>query len=282
MGKKAIILGVALGGLLGMVVIFVFLSQLGPKGAGILIESTPASDVYIGGERVGRTPYETTINSGEIVLKLVPDSSSGLPVSPYETKLILSGGVKTVVRRVFGGSEDTSSGEIISFEKSGDGAASISVISNPDSVQVTLDGRPQNFTPLKISSIAPGEHQLYLKTRGYADRVFSVQALEGYKLTVIAKLALKLPSKAEKQVLSAVNAQEEEKKMVEISTTPTGYLRVREAPSISSKEVAQVKPGEKFTLVEKDAVTGWLKIEVKKGLFGWISGIYATVIETPP
>ena len=265
-----------------MVVVFVFLSQLGPKGAGILIESTPASDVYIGGERVGRTPYETTINSGEIVLKLVPDSSSGLPVSPYETKLILSGGVKTVVRRVFGGSEDTSSGEIISFEKSGDGAASISVISNPDSVQVTLDGRPQNFTPLKISSIAPGEHQLYLKTRGYADRVFSVQALEGYKLTVIAKLALELPSRAENQVLSAVNAQEEEKKMVEISTTPTGYLRVREAPSISSKEVAQVKPGEKFTLVEKDAVTGWLKIEVKKGLFGWISGIYATVIETPP
>lgn len=60
---------------------------------------------------------------------------------------------------------------------------------------------------------------------------------------------------------------------IQILDTPTGFLRVRSSPSTASSEITQVKPGEKYSLLEEKS--GWFKIRVKEGQEGWVSGQYA-------
>jgi uncharacterized protein YgiM (DUF1202 family) len=72
-----------------------------------------------------------------------------------------------------------------------------------------------------------------------------------------------------------------ESEFVEILSTPTGFLRVREEPSSLGKEIGQVEPGKNYVLVETDEKTGWFKIEYlpaqagEDGKVGWISNQYA-------
>jgi len=89
-----------------------------PKNSGLVVESQPTSLVFINGVQVGRTPYEETRAPQEITLKLVPETNDK-QFTFFETKLSLVSGVRTIVRRVFAETEETSSGEVISFEKIG-------------------------------------------------------------------------------------------------------------------------------------------------------------------
>lgn len=67
------------------------------------------------------------------------------------------------------------------------------------------------------------------------------------------------------------------KPYVKISSTPTGWLRVRKEANVSSEEVAKVNPGDMFPLKEEQS--GWFEIEYEKGKTGWISGQYAQKFE---
>ena len=60
---------------------------------------------------------------------------------------------------------------------------------------------------------------------------------------------------------------------ITIQETPTGFLRVRKEPTVSSEEIGRVNPGETFTLIEEK--TGWYKIELKDKQEGWVSSQYA-------
>ena len=73
------------------------------------------------------------------------------------------------------------------------------------------------------------------------------------------------------------DADEPEKPYVEIKETPTGWLRVRSAPSTNATESGQVKPGETYSYLEEEE-NGWYKIEFE-GKPGWISGTYADLID---
>jgi len=251
-------------------------SLLKPKTAGIYIETSPASSVTIEGEQVGRTPYTATRNSGEIVVKLIPETIDK-PLSPYEVKVALTPGVKTIIKREFGDSEETSAGEIVSFEKLGGSEASVSVVSIPDAAQVAIDGQIRGFAPYKVSSITPGEHSLVVSYEAYESRTISIKAIEGYRLTAVVKLRPTGEVKAEKE---GEKPKEEEKRvMIEILSTPTGFLRVRAEPSTAGDEVSQVKPGERYAFIEENDTKDWFKIEYEKGKEGWVSSQYAKKIE---
>ncbi|NMB73771.1 MAG: PEGA domain-containing protein [Myxococcales bacterium] len=56
---------------------------------------------------------------------------------------------------------------------------SISVISQPPSGRVTLDGRPVGRTPLTLSGVLPGEHYLSLELDGYRSWFGLVQVASG-------------------------------------------------------------------------------------------------------
>ncbi|MFZ5932564.1 MAG: PEGA domain-containing protein [Patescibacteria group bacterium] len=263
-----IILGI--GVLIGLV--FFLLGYFQPKGAGLTIEANPLASVYIDGEQVGRTPFETTRNPGEITVKLVPEAN-GTPLAPFETRLTLVSGIKTILRRDLGETEEASAGETISFEKVGGKEASIAIVSVPDAAQISIDGAIRAFAPYKTSSLVAGEHQIVVSAPRYKDRAFAIRTLAGYKLTAVVKLAETGEEVKEEQ------PQEEKQTLVEILPTPTGFLRVRDKAGTTGVEVGQVKPGQRFVFLEEDETTGWYKIEYEKGKEGWVSNQYAKKVE---
>ena len=244
------------------------------KTAGLFIETTPTALVFINGEQVGRTPYEATLDPGEVTVKLVPESLE-VPLAPFETKISLTSGIKTVIRREFGDSDELSSGEVISFEKTGGKEAGLAVVSIPDAAQISIDGNVRGFAPYKTTSLSVGEHQVSVSAPGYKERNVSIRTVEGYKLTVVIKLA---PSSEPAPVEGG--AEEEEKRTeVEILSTPTGFLRVRSEPSTLGEEIGRVEPGQRYLYLEEDEETGWFKIEYEEGKEGWVSNQYAKKVE---
>lgn len=262
---------------LGIIIVGVALFLLGflkPESAGLLVESVPAATVFIDGEQVGRTTYEATRKPGEIVIKLIPQSLDEVLV-PFETKVTLTSGIKTVIKREFGDSEETSSGEILSFEKIGGDSSGLAIVSLPNAAQISIDGATRGFAPYKTSSITPGEHKIVVSAPGYSERALSIKTVEGFKLTVVVKLA---PNGEE--ILEEEEEIEEPKQVeVEILSTSTGFLRVRSEPSILGEEVGRVEPGEFYPYLDEDEDTGWLKIEYEEGKEGWVSGQYAKKVE---
>jgi len=248
------------------------------KPGGVLIDTSPVSNVYIDGSLVGKTPYTGTFKAGEITLKLVPESSDQNLVV-YETKVTLVAGIQTVIRREFGDTEETSADDIISFDKVGGGETGLVVISIPTNAQISVDGLPQGFTPYKTTNISPAEHQIEVKAPGYTNRVMALKTIEGFRLSLFAKLAKVIEPK------STPSPAPDERTYIQILSTPTGFLRVRTAPGTAGSEIAQVKPGEKYPFLDEDVATGWVEIQYEatapglpNGITGWVSGQFTKKI----
>jgi len=250
-----------------------------PRMAGIFIETTPSASVLIDGKKVGETPFRTTLEAKEVVVLLIPESF-GVSLAPYETKINLTPGVETVVRREFGEAEEAASGEIISFERGEKKETSLVIVTDPDSSQITIDGGDRVFSPYKTSSILPGEHTLVISKEGYLPRVLRVKTHRGFKLTAFVKLGLIKKVNEDATIPSPTPTQEVLLGEVEILETPTGFLRVRETPSSLGKEIGKVVTGEIYPLLQEDEKTGWFKIEFEEGAFGWISNQYARKLKT--
>lgn len=266
MNKVLKIVLITLSILLVSFAIFFLSGKIKPKKAGILIETTPSSVVFINAVQVGKTPYSGTFDPGEIDLKLVPDVLDK-PLVLFEIRLLLSSGIQTVVKREFGETVDLSAGEIISFEKTGESNPSIAVVTDPDSAQISIDGKAYGFAPYKTSQVSASSHQVAVSLNGYSERIVNVKTISGYKLTLIVKLAKDL-NKIEPTPVPSATSKPEIK--VEILPTPNGFLRVRKEPNITSEEVGRVKQGERFVLLEENETSDWFRIEA-----GWISSQYA-------
>ena len=251
--------------------IFFVSGKIKPKKAGLLIETTPSSVVFVNSIQVGKTPYTGTFDPGEIDLKLVPDTSDK-PLIVFETRILLSSGIQTVVKREFGETIDSSAGEIVSFEKTGEGNPSIAVVTDPDSAQISIDGKAYGFAPYKTTQVTASAHQVAVSLDGYLERIVNVKTINGYKLTLIVKL-VKDPNKVEPTPVPAPTPKPQVK--IEILPTPNGFLRVRESSSTDSQEVSRVNPKDTFILLEESEDKGWYKIEYQTGQFGWISSQYA-------
>jgi len=261
--------------LLAIFFILFLVGYFKPKGAGIFIDTVPVSDVYIDESLVGSTPYETIRNPGEVTLKLVPKDET---LVSFETKVNLVSNVRTVIKREFARIEEESSGEIASFEKVGGKDASVSIVSMPDASKISIDGQIRGFAPYKINSIVPGEHELIISASGFLERSLTIKAYQGYKLTVVVKLA----AGAEVLPTPAPTLDDQERPNIvniEILETPNNFLRVRSKPSTDSEEVARVVSGNSYSLIEEDSETGWYKIEYEKGKQGWVSNEYSKKIE---
>lgn len=267
-GRWLLITGVVL--VLLSIAGFLVKGRFQPTTAGVHIETEPQATVFVDGEQKGNTPYETTLLAGEYLIKLVPIAENGA-LAPYDTKLTLVPGIQTVVRRFFGPTDAESSGEVISFERLPGKSTSLAVVSSPDAASVAVDGRPVGFAPHRSDSISAGEHAIKVSAPGYEERSIMARAYEGYKLTVVAKLA-KIPGAEREQ-------QKEEPKVVEekikILSTPTGWLRVRSEPSLAGSEVTKVDAGGEFAYLDQNEDGSWFKIEYEQDKEGWVSAQYA-------
>jgi hypothetical protein len=262
--------------------------------AGLKVETTPVSMVFVDNLQIGQSPIEKIFKPGEVNLKIIPNSTDSA-LSTYQTKVRLNPKTYTVVRRDFGPTDADTAGEIVTLEpQSGKPASLVVVTSNPDSASVSIDGDPQGFSPILVPSVAAGDHVIVVSAPGFATRTISAKAVAGFKLTLNVKLAGQpspLPTIAVQATSSATLKvsgtpspspnllQSPARPYVEIKDTPVGFLRVRSGPSTSSKEVGQVKPGDKLSLL--DSQTGWYLVEadLPSTSSGWISAQYAEKYE---
>lgn len=67
------------------------------------------------------------------------------------------------------------------------------------------------------------------------------------------------------------------KKVVEITATELGYLRVRSEPSINASEVARVSPGQRYIVLEEND-GGWQKLDLGNGKIGWVTNRYTRTV----
>lgn len=235
--------------------LFLIISGVGkPKIASLMVESNLITSVYVDGKKVGETPYTGTYDAREVVVG----------VGNYETRVNLEPGIKTVIERDF--TANNSSGEIISFEKSGGNETSLAVVTNPDLATVNLDNISRGVAPLKIDGLTAGTHNLSISINGYKLRNFSINLVPGYKLVTVVDLAQTSVKKIDlipNQVF------------IQILDTPNGFLRVRNQPTTATDEIGQVRPGEKYQLIKTDSKTGWYDIQLTATSSGWVSNTYA-------
>lgn len=258
------------GGIFLVLVVFgiVLFKVVGSKPAGLSVEASVTSMVYLDGKQVGSTPFDGSVAAGDgVVLKLVPREGTA-NYYPFETKVNLVSGIKTVVRENLGPTDSDTFGEVVSLQKSATDDLAVSIVTNPDAAQVTVDGIAKGFTPLRVGNLSNGEHSVTISLGGYGSRSFVVKTVPGFMVTTLVKLSVvkkASPTPSPKNV-----------SVVKILNTPTGYLRVRSKPTTASDEVAQVHPGETYDFVAKDEKLGWIEIKVGN-ISGWISDDYAAI-----
>ncbi len=259
------------------VVIFIFVNKNSGTGA-LQVTSAPVSKVYIDGKLIGQTPIckcqaNDMISSGVHSLRLVPTQGN---FDPFEEKITITSSVLTVVDRTFGPGA-SSQGSIISLSQIQDKKdAQLLIISFPDKSQVFLDSNPSGQTPLLLQNVTPSDHDIKLTKDGYKDKTIRIRTVAGYKLEALVYLGVNLTTATASALPSATpSATQAPQASVSITilNTPTGFLRVRNAPSLGGAEIGQVKPGEKYQLLNEQ--TGWYQIKLTNGTLGWVSSQYA-------
>lgn len=307
MKKNWLIVGIVILvlALIGLVVKAKFLDR--QASAALQVSTTPSAVVFIDGTQVGTTGNMGYINDkiepGEHSVRLVPELTDENFI-PWEGKVNLIPGIMVIINRVFGAQESDASGEILTLEKiSSRDKSPLAVVSMPDQAVVKIDGEPRGFAPILIEDLTPGDYQIVVSSPGYQEKTISAKTIAGYKLVVDVQLAREIEG-IEEATASAEEEEEEseettptpeakatptpkvttsptpepEKPYVRIKDTPTGWLRVRESASTTSTELAKVKPDETYPYLN-ETKSGWYKIEYEEDKEGWISSVYAELVE---
>ncbi len=282
--KKTTFLVIPLFIALAAFFVYVFV-QIKNSGRGALqITATPQSNIYLDGKLLGKTPLckcdpEDMLVVGEYTVKIEP-VEKGYRV--FEEKIPIGKSVLTVVDRTFD-KGSSSEGSIITLSQLSDNnALELFVISFPDKANVFVDNNPSGSTPLLIKDIKKGDHEVHLVKDGFREKIIRVKGVSGYKLTSTVYLGVlssgtngELNPTITPKLSTSPTASPSAKpgKSVVILQTPTGFLRVRKEPSTGAEEIAQVRPGDSFELLDEGS--GWFKIKLKDSRTGWVSGQYA-------
>lgn len=279
------------------------------KPAGLEVSTSAPATVYLSDKDLGRTPLKNqNITPGKYTLRLIPDDTA---LTPYETTVELGSAASTVISRTFGETLLDSYGYSLSLVPDKTGLSTISVISDPDTGSLTIDGVPSGFTPLSKREISPGNHEVIVGTPGFAEQKISVVATTGFNLVVSVKLksepiSLTLPSPSPSQQPSQTATSSGLRAQAAVtsptpsprtspSTTPSasptkpyvtvsdsqdvvsaGGLNVRKEPSSSAESLGRADVGEHLKYLGETTSAGWHKIEFE-GSVGYVSAKYTTL-----
>lgn len=250
--------------------VYVLNHNLG-KGA-LQVTSEPTSKVYLDGKLIGQTPLcrcelKDMLDAGDYTIRVVPTDGN---FAPFEQKIPISPKVLTVVDRSFADGAQ-SSGSVISLSKlQNQNDISLSVISFPPGVNTSLDSGDIGKTPVKTSDVTESDHEVKLSKDGYQDKTIRIRTVKGYQLNALVFLGAN-PVVASQSAVSTPAPAAITK--ILILDTPTGFLRVRDQPSLNGNQVGEVLPGEKYDLLDEQS--RWYKIKLKDGTVGWVSSQYA-------
>lgn len=230
--------------------------------SGLKITATPEAAVFINGLEIGKTPFEDdNLNVGEYLVKLTNENSS------WQGKIQLTKGTLSIINRMLAPSIASSSGESLVLD-TGKGTV---ITSSPSNSGVEVDGKIYGKTPLSLSDLPSGEHDFNISHEGYVKRHISVSLPRSTSLHINVDLALVEISSSQAPTPTVAITQK-----VKIKQTTLGYLRVREKPSVNSKEVGQVSVGDEFIKLEE--VPGWVKIRLGNSQEGYVAVSYTEII----
>jgi hypothetical protein len=254
--------------------ILFFMDRKSGKGA-LQVTSIPKSKVYLDGKLVGITKFCTCeasqmLSPGDYTLKLIPTEGN---FRPFEEKITINKSTLTAVDKIFA-DDGIGEGSIISLSSLSEKKdIELLVISLPDKANVFLDSNPVGITPLLLKQVSESDHDLRLTRDGYKSKSVKIKTALGFQLNSLILLGVKsdlsasLSASIEPLPVATSSAK------VLVLDTPTGFLRVRENNSVSSPEIAQIKPGESYDLVDEKG--DWLEIKLTNNKVGWISSSYA-------
>jgi hypothetical protein len=293
MKRKIVFLAILLGLVMLVAGVMRFLTNRGPKEGELRIDSVPTATIFLDNKNIGRTPYRDKVESGEYMIKIVPESATA-QLTTWEGKIAVGANLLTYVNASLSESELTTAVDVIWLEKITSKQSELSVTTSPDGATVLVDDATRGVTPLSVSDIAAGDHNLSITSSGFLSRSLKIKTTPGYRLIANLKLALSAggqvvasPSSAPTPDLSATPTKAASsssstqgdplKPFVVIKDTPTGFLRVRMEPSTGASEAGRVKPGEKYTYSDTD--NGWYQIKYDGKNSGWVSGQYVENVE---
>jgi hypothetical protein len=287
--------------LIPVIVFSIFLAgcNLNPfaKKAGIQVTAHPDANILINGQSVGKTPvYIDNEQAGTYTVQMTAVDSG----QTWEVKVNLLGGTLTTVHREFGATVDKSHSYTLSFEKlSNNKASAVSIVSLPANATISIDGKPQGFTPQSLD-IDSGPHVFTFTAPGFQDKIVNASVQPGYRLvlnftmaalditptptptiaTSSAAVVTPTPAKTVTPLpKQATGSAALAKPYVEILTTPTGWLKVRETASTTGTELAKVNPGDVFPYKEELSTGSWYQIEYLTGKWGFVSSSYAKLFK---
>lgn len=259
--KKTIVYILVIISILALVLRFssLIVDVLGIKQkSGISVTSTPKdAKVFLNNREVGKTPYEMgDLEVGEYIVRLEKDQAV------WQGNVKLNGGTVTIVNRDLAKEHPSSAGEVLTLTK----GKGLTIISNPNNAKVTIDSKEEGNTPLGVDSES-GEHTILVEHSNYVKRSIRAALPEGFNLTIFVDLAL---SEADLSAISTPVIRTTPE--VIVKNTPTGFLRVRDKPSLSGKEIAKVNIGDTLILLEE--LSGWDRVRLSDGLEGYVSSTY--------
>lgn len=269
--------------------------------SGLDITTTPGSTVFIDGVSRGETPFvDKNMKPGSYTIKLVPVSGENL--LPYETSIDLVSKASTIIVRNFATSDIDASGYSLQLQEDISGGTFLSVISDPDNINLNIDDVPNGFTPVSKLPISPGAHSIFVTSPGFGEQTLPINTVKGFNLIINFKLAGQTisltprspepspsslaspsaslaaspsPSSSSKPSTTTVTMA---KPYVVVNETGTGWLRIRKEASGSSDELGKANTGEKLKYLGESTELGWFKIEFEGGI-GWVSGKYVTLVK---
>lgn len=226
--------------------------------SGISILSDPlGAVVFLDGKEVGKTPFDSkNLDVKEYTVRLEKDKAF------WQGKVKLNAGTVVAIKRDIATDSASSAGEILSLNR----GKGITIISNPGGAEVEIDGRIVGKTPV-TTDISTGGHTISVSHINYLNRSIRADLPANFNLTVSVDLSL---SEADLEAIEtpAITQTPE----VTVKGTPTGFLRVRDKPSLSGSEIAQVKPGDTLILLEE--LGAWDRIRLPNGAEGYVSSSY--------
>ncbi|MCX6784206.1 MAG: PEGA domain-containing protein [candidate division WWE3 bacterium] len=149
------------------------------------------AQVYLNGKLLGVTPLKKTgITSKKAQVRVASSENA------WEGELSFTPGTETALNLDLGTGSVFSGADNVWLDKVS-GAAGLSIITDPGSVLVTIDGTDVGKTPLSIN-IKPGAHIVKLSVDNYQSRSLNLAARENYHLGVSSHLfLLPIPSLTE-------------------------------------------------------------------------------------
>jgi len=269
--KKKLLLTIPIIIIIGLAFYFFRYPILAAKGV-LEIKTTPKAVIFINDEQAGTTPFKREFYPQKLKVKIFPAQQNSSTTPIWQGTVKISPSVLTLVRQDFTQDKNHVNGEILTLNKIPDkNMAALKVTSYPNKATAILDGEVKGHTPLLLKKIEAGQHTLELSFPDHQTTVLGLNMNAGYRLDCEAKLA---KEKKEKEKEESTLNDQENKSYVRILSTPTGWLRVRQEAGTSFPEIAKIKPGEKYLLLEER--DGWFKIQLNDEQEGWISGKYAT------